>query len=492
MSVEEHREEEVARSGREPLSSVKRKRLEKLFEVAGQKAESASTSSDFDYINELLIQCVSADPGNAYYVRSFIDNLQKKYKQNKKGAPLAQLKVRGARSMVKKALAQEEWDEAIRQGVKGLTINPWDMPLLIGMAEAAKKMGDRDCEMCYLKSALLGSPKDPMANRLFAVSLSDRGLIDQAITYWRRVEEARPDDEEARRAISSLTVQKAKTSGKFDDVDDGSPKQAKTSAKAAAKPQEETLEQRLKRLLKNEPDNIKHYQELSQHYLGEDRFAEAEKLLAKAFELSDGDEDIREQWEDAQLRHMRLQIAQTKDADAVKKLRKEYFKKDVALCRRRVERFPHNLVFKYELGCRYIKTKQFAEAIRELQAAKNDPRRKGMCMLSLGECFQQIKQYPLAMTHYEAAIQDLPEREHENRKRALYLAGRLALYLKNLSVAEKHLTTLASLDFTYKDVSELLDKLAKLRENLESGSAGQVAQKEGAADEPPDDSETAS
>ena len=31
--------------------------------------------------------------------------------------------------------------------------------------------------------------------------------------------------------------------------------------------------------------------------------------------------------------------------------------------------------------------------------------------------------------------------------------------------AEKHLSALAGLDFTYKDVSKLLDKIAKLREN---------------------------
>jgi hypothetical protein len=90
-----------------------------------------------------------------------------------------------------------------------------------------------------------------------------------------------------------------------------------------------------------------------------------------------------------------------------------------------------------------------------------------MCLLVLGECFQHVKQYPLALKHFEASIGEIPERDGENRKRALYLAGRLALGLKKLDVADKHLTALAALDFTYKDVSELLDKLGKLRENPE-------------------------
>ena len=73
------------------------------------------------------------------------------------------------------------------------------------------------------------------------------------------------------------------------------------------------------------------------------------------------------------------------------------------------------------------------------------------------------------MNNYESAIQEIPDRDADNKKRALYRAGRLAMALKDLETAEKHLTTLAGLDFTYKDVSKLLDKIAKLRENPESG-----------------------
>ena len=44
--------------------------------------------------------------------------------------------------------------------------------------------------------------------------------------------------------------------------------------------------------------------------------------------------------------------------------------------------------------------------------------------------------------------------------------------LKDVDTGEKHLTTLAGLDFTYKDVSKLLDKIAKLRDNPASGGNG--------------------
>src|SRR5664280_103412 len=172
---------EGRRSGREPLSPAKRKRLEKVFEHASKKA---TASTDFDYVTELLIQCVAGDPGNGNYVRTFIENLQKKYGNNKKGSPLAQFKERGSRSALKKALAQEEWDEAIKHGLKVLTVNPWDVTALTGMAAAAAKSGDRDCELYYLRCALSANAKDPEANRLYGIALGERGLFDQAIACW--------------------------------------------------------------------------------------------------------------------------------------------------------------------------------------------------------------------------------------------------------------------------------------------------------------------
>jgi len=78
----------------------------------------------------------------------------------------------------------------------------------------------------------------------------------------------------------------------------------------------------------------------------------------------------------------------------------------------------------------------------------------------LGQCFEQVKQARLAMSHYEQAIDEIPDRDLENKKLALYRAGRLALSgLKDKDAAQRHLSTLAQLDFGYKDVSALLDKI---------------------------------
>jgi len=143
-----------------------------------------------------------------------------------------------------------------------------------------------------------------------------------------------------------------------------------------------------------------------------------------------------------------------------RQLRKELVEKELERCKFLVERYPNNLRFKYDLGLQYQLARQFGEAIKQFQQARNDPRVKGMCLLSLGQCFQAIKQQRLAMQHYEMAIEEIPDRDAANKKEALYQAAKLAMdEIKDNTAAEKHLSVLAGLDYTYKDVSALLAKI---------------------------------
>jgi tetratricopeptide (TPR) repeat protein len=374
---------------------------------------------------------------------------------------MAKIMELGARAGLKKALAQQRWDEAIRCGVKVLAVNPWDSEVLMGMAQAANKSGDRDCEIIYTMSAVKGSPKDPICNRLHAIALAERGLLDDAMVFWRRVEEVRPTDEEAKRNMATLLVQKQRSSGKFDE-DDATARKTKFKQQ---KEEEASLEKTLQEKIEEEPRNVKHYLELAQFYLNEERYDKADEVFAKAFEVSDGDQEILEKWEDTELRRRRQQITRTEDEDTRKGLERQYLKKEVEVYQNRVKRYPSDLRLRYELGQRYFRSRRYDDAIKELQIAKNDPRRRGLCLLALAKCFQQIKQLSLAMNHYEGAIQEIPDRDAENRKEALRLAGTLALHLRNLDAATQHLSALAAMDYTYKNVSELLDKLARLREN---------------------------
>src|SRR5690606_17123024 len=120
----------------------------------------------------------------------------------------------------------------------------------------------------------------------------------------------------------------------------------------------------------------------------------------------------------------------------------------------RADRDPHNPRLQLEVGLRLKRAGKPKQAITALQAARGDTKRRALVLVELGECFQKIEQYKLALAHYEQAIEAAESPEDEVRKLALYRAGVLSTGLRELDRAERHLSELAGLDYGYRDVSE--------------------------------------
>jgi tetratricopeptide (TPR) repeat protein len=191
-------------------------------------------------------------------------------------------------------------------------------------------------------------------------------------------------------------------------------------------------------------------------------------------EASGGELKIREAYEDMGLRRARHQVAIAEKRAAndpsdeaqnlASRMRQELNRLETEVFRSRSERYPTVMTWKVELGMRLKRAGNYPEAIKVFQQATGDPRRRGVVHLELGECFQQIKQYKLAMTNYQASVEALSDRgDPDLRKKALYRTGVLAMGLEDIELAEKYLTELAGMEFGYRDVAERLDKIAEVR-----------------------------
>jgi tetratricopeptide (TPR) repeat protein len=464
------------------LSPIKRKRLENCFQHATKIMQ--KEEYDFDYANDLLSQCVAGDPSNPEYITPYLENLYKKYNNNRKGKALGSLTGVGARSAMKKAVAQKQWENVVKNAVELLKSNPWDTAALTSFAAACEGWGYDECELRWLRAALSSAPTDCDVNRLCAVALTKRAQYDQAIACWHRVKEARPNDEDVDREIATLALRKARAKETYEDVD--KPKQS--AGASLGEPQQSTRlspEDKLKRQIGKDPQQVANYLELAQIYVNSERYREAEAVLTKALEVSNNNPDVRERLQDAQQSNLQRRVADARekaqasrseeDVQEYRRLQKKLRLLELEVYKFRTERYPANLLYRFELGLRYKALGQPAEAIKQFQTAKNDPRRRGRCLLALGQCFEQIKQVRLAMSHYEQAVEEIPDRDLDERKLALYLAGRLALRgLKDKDLARQHLNTLAQLDFGYKDVSDLLDKIDQVdNDNADGGEKAQ-------------------
>lgn len=472
-----------AATGPQPLSPAQRARLQQTFEHANKTAEKAlkdGVKTNFDYAHDMYVVCVMGDPGNVTYFKALVDNLYKKFGGKKKESKLGGWFGGGGTNAgnLKKFETSKDWTGLIKAGLGYLKGNPWDSGVLIKMAEAAAKLHLLDAQLAYLKGARNGSPKDPDVNRTCAKVLAGIGRFDDAIECWRRVKEALPQDMEADQMIGKLSVDKTIKKGKYEEAESTTDTMADKAEQAARKgeSQRQTPEQKFREAIEKNPADVANYIELAEILAAEARFDEAKKVLAKALEASGGDVKIREVGEDMQIRHARenARIAerrakeeQTDQAKALaQQLLAEVNRLETEIYAARCDRYPNNTGYRYELGVRLRRAANYSEAIKYLQQAKNDPKRKALANFELGECFRLIKQYPLSIQAYEAALELLSARDEDVKKQALYWAGKVALLgTRDLEKADKLLSALAAMDFGYKDLSVLLDKLQQMRQN---------------------------
>lgn len=455
------------------LPPAERARLAQCFQRGTQAAP-----TNADYAIDMFSLCVAGDPGNAIYLQSLMVTLRKKY-AGKKAGGLAGLFGGGGRGLKKLAL-NAQWRDVIKQGVEIIKTNPTDHSCLLAMAEACGNLMLVDAQNVYLRAALDAAPGDAEVNRQCARFAANQGHFDQAIECWRRISKLKGLAEEAEREIARLSVEKTISAGQgmMGRAPAGGKAGAAAATPEAAAPGASRLTQ-LKQAIRDNPAAIDSYLELADLLEREGTIAEAEQVLAKALAASGNEIRVREHVEDRQLRwarhkvmiaEKRLETEDTPDIRAsLEKLKAAQLKQEIDIYAARSARYPENLTWKYELAMRLKSAGNYAEAIRLFQDVMKDVGRKGAVSLELGECFQKIKQYDLAMRNYQEAVDVLTDRQAELRKRALYRAGVLAAGLNDVDAARKHLQALAGLDFGYRDVAQRLDKLSPVKDKGSDG-----------------------
>jgi tetratricopeptide (TPR) repeat protein len=343
------------------------------------------------------------------------------------------------------------------------------------MAKACGELELDECQLAYLRIALDGTPKDMSLNRLAADTFADLAHFDEAIRCLERIAAANPNNLELRREIGAMTVEKTINKGGYDDAQTSMDVSVEKKARKdlAGGTIELTDEQRLRREIRRHPEEVTNYVNLSDFFSKLEQYDKCEEVMQECVEAT-GAIRAKEVLEDVQLHRARLEIlrakkraAESKDPKAAslyEQMKVELNKRELEVFGARCARYPNDFNLKFELGLRLKRIGKYQDAIKEFQQARNEKRRTAAANLETGECFQQIKQYKLALQAYQEAIATSSMWDEEVKKLALYRAGWLCKGLKKYDTAEQYLTELAGMDFAYKDVSKLLDELAKLKD----------------------------
>ncbi len=466
-----------------PITPELRQIVAKLF----QRAKQVLAAGDLDYAITLLLDCCKKDPRNVPIRQELRRTEKLKYKDNKKGKPLAFLTT--WRSSVKmetfsktgKHLKAVEFAEEI------LRANPWHLRALTTSANSFDKLGLKDLALWSFDQARGINPDDPVVNRQMALLFEERGNFNQAIALWKLIAIKLPKDKEAAKKATQLAASATIAKGNYDGASAGtahSPavKEQLANARPAAADGDNSSnlnEQRmakdaaqyLQRIEEN-PTNAGGYLHLAQLYRRNDFPDKAKEILKKGLAATGNNFDLGMELLDSEIEPFRRDLAackeklriEPKNAEMpakIKTLLKEVNARELDFFRKKSDRYPTDATARFEMAVRLYKIAQYDEAIVELQKVRSDPKHKTRVLIYLGLSFRAKNTWKLAQKNFEEALQHITANEEEFRKEIMFQLASGYADNGELQRGIDLACELANVDFGYKNIGGLIEEWQK-------------------------------
>jgi tetratricopeptide (TPR) repeat protein len=470
--------------------------------AAGQfeRANQVIATGNFDYGIRLLLSCCKLDPANLIFRQALRRTEKAKYKNNMRGSWLSWLTSSPKRAKLKAAKHGKEFLKVLAYGEDVLARNPWDSSVQLDMAEAADTLGLLDLAIWTLEQARQKNSRDITVNRHLARLYEKRGNFTQAIALWELVRKGDPSDmvafSKAKDLAANQTIARINSeeivepSDEMTALADSALHETPTSDSAAdphptpfpnfgcsTPPKGAQLisgerfsrdNALLRERIQANPTDSFGYLQLAAQARRMGKLDEARTILESGLGPTGNDPVLTFELADLEIEPFRRNLAvtegkiQTETAnEELRKIRirllKEINARELDLFRNKAQRFPGDLGLRFELGLRLLRANQIDEAIRELQAARSDPRHLWRSLLYLGYCFKSRNNWKLARRNFEECLRTIPLGEEVARKETLYQLAKGCGDAGELQPAVDFANELANLDFDYREIGKLLD-----------------------------------
>jgi tetratricopeptide (TPR) repeat protein len=365
--------------------------------------------------------------------------------------------------------------EAMRSAEQILNSDPNNSQAHRILVEAAKVLDLPRTAVMSLEFLHRNSPKDKQVGMDYAQALADAGEVQRSENVLAELCRAFPTDSDIAQARKNASARTTMDEGGYDALADG-----KGSYRDILKDKEEaiSLEQQNRQVktedvsdrlireyearLPQEPGNLKLLRSLAELYTQKKQFDTAlgyyEKI--KSSDLG-ADASLDRAMGDTILKRFDHQVAELDptapdyaDRVAVVTAEKQAFQ--LAECRKRVERYPTDLQFRFELGQLLFQNGKISDAIQELQKAQANPNRRIAAMNYLAQCFAARKMFDLAARTLQNAIKEKPVFDDEKKE----LVYNLGVVLENMGKREEAVEQFKLIyesDIGYKDVAAKVD-----------------------------------
>lgn len=450
--------------------------------AAGQfeRANQVITTGNHDYGIQLLLTCCKLDPASIIYRQTLRQSIKSKYHNNLRGSSLAFLSSIPAKMRLRKARRRQDHLRVLECAEQVLVRNPWDVGTQLIMAESFEALELLDLAIWTLDQARQKDGNDPAVNRALARLYEKRGNFTQAIALWSLVRKADPRDLEAQHKAKDLAASATIAKGRYEEAIQRGDGETATAPAAeptapetpAVNPAEERNAREtaaIRARIQSDPANPNSYLHLAGVHRRAEQLDKAREVLreganatGKHFEVvvALAELDIEPFRQDLALTEEKLRQNPTSEEllHIRAKLFMEINSRELDIFRKKADRYPTEMIHRFEMGMRLLRCGQVDEAIRELQASRGDPRLLGKSLVYLGYCFKNRNNWRLAQRNFEEALQNLTPNDEGLRKEIMFQLAQGYAESGDLAKATEIGLELANIDFSYKNIGVLLDE----------------------------------
>lgn len=451
--------------------------LTRELRVLFTKGHDALQRDNFDYAIDLFNQVLAREPG-LYECRKELRTAQLRKAGGGGGFMKKMWSSASSSPMVVKGEATLRRDpaEALQIAEQILNGDPTNSAAHRLIVRAATALEMPHTAVLSLETLVRNSPKDKEVAIQLANTLADIGEIKRAERILSGLQEEMPSDNDVSQALKNISARNTMDEGGYDTLAEGT-----GSYRDILRNKEEavTLEQQNRveksddvtdRLIKEyetrlrtESNNLKLVRSLAELYAQKKDFEKAMVYYDRLKSSEAGnDASLDKAVADTVIRRYEHQISQldTTAADysdklAVLQLEKQTYQLSEA--QKRVERFPNDLQYHFELGQLYFQAGKISEAVAEFQKSQNNPHRRVASLNLLAQCFAKRKMYDMAARTLQNAIKEKPVLDDE-KKELIYNLGSVLENMNKKEEAIEQFKVIYEVDIGYKDVGAKVEK----------------------------------
>lgn len=440
-----------------------------------EKGLASMERGNLDYAIDMLTLSLDICP-QLLKSRRFLRAAQvKRYKTNPPGAMAkAMLPVKAAgKTMKAQSLMKKDPVAALKASEEVLAMDPFNLPFVNLNAQAAVAAGMPEAAVLTLEVAKEAHPSDLKLLRQLAALYQEVDRLHDARLIYEDIARLAPNDPQSIKQLKDATALDSMQKGRWAEEGDfrGKIRDSKEAilleqqgkAVKSAKDVDELIVE-TSRKIEEEPQNINYRRALADLFVRADKYDEALEVLKKAQEITGGaDPQIDRAVSNTYLKKLDFEIARfenagdTEHAEAWKKERYNFLLDDA---RDKVERYPNDLLFRFDLAVQLYERGELNEAIQHFQLAQRNPQKRIRSLYYLGLCFKAKNQTDIAIEQLQKAASELQVMD-DSKKDILYELGCLSETLGKRDQALGYFKEIYGVDISYRDVSDKIESFYK-------------------------------